>query len=42
MDELSEELTKVFQAWEERHGYENKSYVVQDTTSYRIKDYIKE
>lgn len=42
MDELSEELTKVFQAWEKRHGYENKSYVVQETKTYLIEDYIKE
>lgn len=42
MDELSEELTKVFQAWEKRHGYENTSYVVQETKTYLIKDYIKE
>lgn len=42
MDELSEELTKVFQAWEKRHGYENKSWVVQETKTYRIEDYVKE
>nr|DAJ57802.1 MAG TPA: hypothetical protein [Caudoviricetes sp.] len=42
MDELSEELTKVFQAWEKRHGYENRAFVVQETKTYRIKDYIKE
>lgn len=42
MDELSEELTKVFQAWEKRHMYENTSWVVQETKAYRIKDYIKE
>ena len=42
MDELSEELTKVFQAWEKRHGYENTSWVVQETKTYIIKDYIKE
>lgn len=40
MDELSEELTKVFQAWEKRHGYENKSWVVLETKPYRIGDYI--
>lgn len=42
MDELSEELTKVFQAWEKRHGYENSAYVVMKTEQYRIGDYIKE
>lgn len=40
MDELSEELTKLFQAWEKRNGYENKSWVVQETKPYRIGDYI--
>ena len=42
MDELSEELTKVFQAWEKRHGYENSAYVVMETEQYRIGDYIEE
>lgn len=42
INELSEELTKVFQAWEKRHGYENKSLVVQETKTYRIADYVKE
>ena len=42
MDELSEELTKVFQAWEKRHGYALKSWVVQETKQYRIGDYVKE
>lgn len=42
IDELSEELSKVLQAWEKRHGYENKSYVVQETKTYQIEDYIKE
>lgn len=40
IDELSEELTKVFQAWEKRHGYENRAYVVMETEQYRISDYI--
>lgn len=40
MDELSEELSKVFQAWEKRHGYENRSYVVMETEQYRIGDYV--
>ncbi|VTY45663.1 hypothetical protein [Veillonella parvula] len=42
MDELTEELTKVFQAWEKKHGYENTSWVVLETKEYRIGDYIKE
>lgn len=42
MDELSEELTKVFQAWEKRHHYENTAWVVLETKTYRIEDYIKE
>lgn len=41
IDELSEELTKVFRAWEKRHGYENTSWVVMETKEYRIGDYIK-
>lgn len=42
MDELSNELSKVFQAWEKRHGYENSAYVVMETKPYRIGDYVKE
>ena len=42
IDELSEELTKVFQAWEKRHSYENTAWVVLEAKTYRIKDYIKE
>lgn len=42
MDELSEELTKVFQAWGKRHHYENTAWVVFETKTYRIEDYIKE
>ena len=42
IDELSEELTKVFQAWEKRNWYANKSWVVQETKTYLIEDYIKE
>lgn len=41
IDELSEELSKVFQAWEKRHGYENTSYVVLETKEYLIGDYVK-
>lgn len=42
IDELSDELSKVFQAWEKRHGYENRVYVVMETKPYRIGDYVKE
>lgn len=42
IDELSKELTKVFQEWEKRHRYENTSYVVLETKEYLIGDYIKE
>ena len=38
--ELSEELTKVFQAWEKRHSYENRVFMVQETETYKIADYI--
>ncbi len=40
IDELSEELTKVFQAWEKRHSYENRAWVVLETKTYRIGDYV--
>lgn len=42
IDELSEELTKVFQAWEKRHKYENTSYVVLETKEYLIGDYVND
>ena len=31
IDELQEELTKVFRAWEEKHGYKNTSFVIFET-----------
>ena len=31
IDELQEELTAVFRKWEERHGYNNTSFVVFET-----------
>lgn len=31
IDELQEELTAVFRKWEERHGYNNTSFVVLET-----------
>lgn len=40
IDELSKELTKVFQEWEKSHGYENTSWVVLETKRYRIADYV--
>lgn len=42
IDELSAALSKVFQAWEKRHGYENRAHVVMETEQYRIGDYVKE
>lgn len=41
IDELSKELTKVFQAWEKRYKYENTAYVVQETKTYKVIDYIQ-
>lgn len=40
IDQLSEELTKVFRTWEKKHGYENNAFVVLETKKYRIGDYI--
>ena len=40
IDELSEELTKVFRAWEKKYGFENNAWVVFETKKYRISDYI--
>lgn len=40
IDELSEKLTRVFRVWEKCHGYENRAYVVQETKTYRIIDYV--
>lgn len=42
IDELSQELTNVFQAWENRHGYKNDGFVVLEAKDYRIEDYVKE
>lgn len=42
MDELSQELTNVFRAWENRHGYKNDVFVVLEAKDYRIEDYVKE
>lgn len=39
-NELGVELTKVFRAWEKRHRYECRAYVVYETKTYRIGDYI--
>ena len=36
LDELSAALTKVFRAWEKKHGYENTGYVVLETKSYPV------
>lgn len=40
IDELSDALSKVFQAWKKEHGYENSAFVVMETEQYRIGDYI--
>lgn len=40
IDELSEELTKVFRAWEKKYGFENNACVVFETKKYSISDYI--
>lgn len=40
IDKLSNALSKVFQAWEKEHGYENRAFVVMETEQYRIGDYI--
>ena len=40
IDELSEELTKVFRAWEKKYGFENNAWVVFETKKYCISDYI--
>lgn len=40
IDELSEELNKVFRAWEKKYGFENNAWVVFETKEYRISDYI--
>lgn len=42
IEELSEELTKVFRAWEKKYGFENNAWVVFETKKYRISDYVKE
>jgi hypothetical protein len=42
IEELEYELTKVYQEWEKRHGYENTSYVVLETKQYLIGDYVKD
>lgn len=36
IDELSKELTKVFRAWEKKHGYENTGYVVLEIKEYKV------
>ena len=42
IDELSEELTTVFRAWEKKYGFENNAWVVFEAKKYRISDYVKE
>ena len=40
VEELGDELTKVYREWEKRHGYENRIFIVMETEQYRISDYI--
>lgn len=40
LEELSKELSDVFRKWEKRHSYECNQYIVEETKSYRIGDYI--
>ena len=42
IQELEDELTKVFREWEKCHGYECNQYIVEETKLYRIGDYINE
>ena len=41
IDELSAELTKVFQKWAQKHHYKNTAYIVDEMETYRIGDYVK-
>ncbi|EGL76771.1 conserved domain protein [Veillonella parvula ACS-068-V-Sch12] len=43
IEELSKELSKVYNDWEKRHGYDNQSYIVftDEAKTYYISDYIK-
>ena len=43
IEELGKELSKVYNDWEKRYGYDNKSYIVfiEETKIYSISDYIK-
>ena len=43
IEELSKELSKVYNDWEKRHGYNNKSHVVftDEAKTYYISEYIK-
>lgn len=36
IEELEDELTAVYRKWEKRHGYENTSYVVLETKTYKV------
>ncbi len=36
VEELEDELTAVYRKWEKRHGYENTSYVVLETKTYKV------
>lgn len=36
VEELEDELTKVYRKWEKRHRYENTGYVVLETKEYKV------
>mgnify|MGYP003093197934 CR=1 FL=1 len=43
IEELGKELSKVYNDWEKRHGYDKQSYIVftDEAETYYISDYIK-
>ena len=42
LDFIEDEHLEEFKKWEKRHGYECNQYIVEETKSYRISDYVKE
>jgi hypothetical protein len=43
IEELGKELSRVYNDWEKRHGYDKQSYIVftDEAETYHISDYIK-
>lgn len=43
IEELGKELSRVYNDWEKRHGYDKQSYIVftDEAETYYISDYIK-